>query len=157
MVPGRASKLLGEITLPVQFGTASNYRVEHINFYVADFNTAYHAILGQPALAKFMAVPHYAYLVLKMPSPVGVLALWANLSIAYACKIESLALAEATDLSIQMASMVTEAKIVPADDMDILELEPPHASTKSKEIKEVGLGLDDPSKTVKIRHHLDPK
>ena len=79
---------------------ASNYRVEHINFYVADFNTAYHAILGQLALAKFMVVLHYAYLVLKMPSPVGVLALWANLSIAYAYEIESLALAEATDLSI---------------------------------------------------------
>ena len=47
-----------------------------------------------------MAVPHYSYLVLKMPSPVGVLALRANLSIAYACKTESLALAEATDLSI---------------------------------------------------------
>ena len=57
VVPSRASKPLGEITLLVQFGTASNYRVEHINFYVADFNTAYHAILGQPALAKFMAIP----------------------------------------------------------------------------------------------------
>ena len=60
MVPGRASKPLGEITLPVQFGTASNYHVEHINFYVANFDTAYHTILGRPALAKFMAVPHYA-------------------------------------------------------------------------------------------------
>ena len=59
VVPGRASKPLGEITLPVQFGMAGNYRVEHINFYVADFDTAYHAILGRPALAKFMAVPHY--------------------------------------------------------------------------------------------------
>ena len=53
----------------------SNYHVEHINIYAADFNTAYHAILGRPALAKFMAVPHYANLVLKMPSPAGVLAL----------------------------------------------------------------------------------
>ena len=79
---------------------ASNYRVEHINFYVVDFNTAYHTILGQPVLAKFMVVPHYAYLVLKMPSPVGVLALWANLSIVYACETESHALAEATNLSI---------------------------------------------------------
>ena len=89
MVPSRASKLLLEITLPVQFGSASNYRVEHINFYVADFNTAYHTILGRPALAKFMVVPHYAYLVLKMPSPAGVLALQGNLSIAYACETES--------------------------------------------------------------------
>ena len=40
VVPGRASKPLGEITLLVQFGTTSNYRVEHINFYVVDFNTA---------------------------------------------------------------------------------------------------------------------
>ena len=79
---------------------SSNLHVEHINFYVADFNTAYHAILGRPALAKFMVVPHYAHLVLKMPSPARVLALRANLSIAYACEIESLALAEATDLSI---------------------------------------------------------
>ena len=89
VVPGRASKPLGEITLPVQLATASNYRVEHINFYVTDFDTAYHAILGRPALAKFMAMPHYAYLVLKMPSSIGVLALRANLSIAYACETES--------------------------------------------------------------------
>ena len=75
MVPSKASKPLGEITLPVQFGTASNYHVEHINFYITDFNTAYHAILGRPAPAKFVAIPHYAYLVLKKPSPIAVLAL----------------------------------------------------------------------------------
>ena len=157
VVPRRASRPLGEIILPVQFGTASNYRVEHINFYIADFNTAYHAILGRPALAKFMAIPHYAYLVLKMPLPTGVLALWANLSIAYAYETESLALAEATDLSIQMASMVTDAKMVPTDGLAIPALEPPCASAKSKETKEVGLSLDDPTKIVKIRAHLDPK
>ena len=98
---------------------ASNYHVEHINFYVVDFNTAYHAILCRPALTKFLDVPHYAYLVLKMPSPIGVLALWANLSITYTCETESLALAEATDLSIQMASVVTKAKMVSTDDMEI--------------------------------------
>ena len=147
MVPGKASKPLREIILPVQFVTASNYRVEHINFYVADFNTAYHAILGWPALAKFMAVPHYTYLVLKMPSLAGVLALRANLSIAYAYETESLTRVEATDLSIQMASVVTNAKTVPANDLEILALEPPCASAKSKETKVVSLGLDDPSKT----------
>ena len=56
-----------------------------------------------------------------------------------------------------MASVVTESKTVPTDDMEIPELEPPRASAKSKEIKEVGLGLDNPSKTVKIGAHLDPK
>ena len=56
-----------------------------------------------------------------------------------------------------MASVVTDAKTVPTDDMEIPELELPRASTKSKEVKEVGLGLDDPSKTMKIGAHLDPK
>ena len=47
-----------------------------------------------------MAIPHYAYLVLKMPSPAGVMALRDNLSITYAYETESLSLTEATDLSI---------------------------------------------------------
>ena len=83
--------------------------------------------------------------------------MWANLSIAYACETESLALTEATNLSIQMASVVAEAKMAPANDMEIPELEPPHASAKSKETKEVSLRLNDPSKTMKIGAHLDPK
>ena len=68
---------------------------------------------------------------LKLPSPTRVLALRANLSIAYAYEIESLALTEATDLSIQMASVVTKAKTVPADYLEISSLEPPRVSTKS--------------------------
>jgi hypothetical protein len=35
-------------------------------FEVVDWESQYHAILGRPAFAKFMAVPHYAYLKLKM-------------------------------------------------------------------------------------------
>ena len=85
------------------------------------------------------------------------MALRANLSVTYACKTESLALTKAIDLSIQMASVVTDTKMVPADDLEIPLLEPPYASTKSKETKEVGLGLNDPSKTVKIGAHRDPK
>ena len=103
-----------------------------------------------------MAIPHYAYLVLKMPSPTGVLALRANLSITYSYETKSLTLAEATDLSIQMASVVADAKTVPTNDLEIPAPEPPRASTKSKETKEVTLSLDDPSKTVKIGAHLDP-
>ena len=80
-----------------------------------------------------------------------------NLSIAYAYETESLTLAEATDLSIQTASMVIDAKTVSVDDLEVLVLEPPRASAKSKETKEVSLGLDDPTKTVKIGAHLDPK
>jgi hypothetical protein len=33
----------------------------------------YNAFLGWPALSKFLVLPHYAYLVLKMPGPHGVI------------------------------------------------------------------------------------
>jgi hypothetical protein len=36
---------------------------------------AYNAFIGRPALAKFMAIPHYAYLVLKMSGPNGVVSI----------------------------------------------------------------------------------
>ena len=72
IIPEKASLPLGQITLPVQFDTTKHFRVDYVNFMVADFNLAYHAILGRLALAKFMAMPHYTYLVLKMPTNQGV-------------------------------------------------------------------------------------
>jgi hypothetical protein len=48
-----------------------NYRTKYIKFEVVDFDSSYHAILSRPALAKFMAVPHYVYLLLKMPAKTG--------------------------------------------------------------------------------------
>jgi hypothetical protein len=64
IVPGNAAVPLGSMVLPVTFGMRENYHTKYIKFEVADFETSYHAILGRPALAKFMAVPHYVYLVL---------------------------------------------------------------------------------------------
>ncbi|CAN6272518.1 unnamed protein product [Urochloa humidicola] len=59
LIPGEPATPLGHIILPVTCGDRSNYCMKHISFTVADFDMAYHAILGRPALAKFMAVPHY--------------------------------------------------------------------------------------------------
>nr|AAQ56335.1 putative gag-pol polyprotein [Oryza sativa Japonica Group] len=71
ITPQSSSKPLGKITLPVTFGQANNFRTEQITFDVAEFDTAYNAIIGRTALAKFMAASHYAYQVLKMPGPKG--------------------------------------------------------------------------------------
>ena len=64
---------MGMITLSVVFGTPSNFRKEKITFEVVDFPSAYHALLGRPAYATFMAIPCYVYLKLKMPGPRGVI------------------------------------------------------------------------------------
>ena len=37
------------------------------------FRGTYHAIIGRPGYAKFMAIPNYTYLKLKMPGPKGVI------------------------------------------------------------------------------------
>jgi hypothetical protein len=57
------------------FGTQANYQTKFIQFEVTDFETSYHAILIGPTLAKFIAIPHYPYLLLKMPGPHGILSL----------------------------------------------------------------------------------
>ena len=73
IVPSLSCVPMGTVQLDVVFGTITNYRRETITFEEVDHRSAYHAILGRPALAKFMAVPHYAYLKMKMPGPYGII------------------------------------------------------------------------------------
>jgi hypothetical protein len=75
IVPGNATHPLSTVVLPVTFSTRENYRTEFIKFKVANFESSYHVILGRPALAKFMAVLYYVYLLLKMPGQSRVLTL----------------------------------------------------------------------------------
>ena len=64
---------IGQVRLPVTFGEHKNYRTELIDFDVAHIRLPYNAILGYPALAKFMAVTHHGYNVLKMPGSGGII------------------------------------------------------------------------------------
>ena len=59
--------------LPVTFGNHKNYHTELIDFDVAHLGLPYNTILGYPMLAKFLAVTHHAYNVLKMPGCSGIL------------------------------------------------------------------------------------
>jgi hypothetical protein len=63
----------------VMFGMEENFCTEYLSFEVANFKSSYHAILGHPMLARFMAIPHYTYLVLKMLAPRGVLTVYGDL------------------------------------------------------------------------------
>jgi hypothetical protein len=73
IMPGKQAKPLGRIDLPVTFGDKSNFKTKTLTFEVVGFHGTSHAILGRPCYAKFMAVPNYMYLKLKMPSPHGVI------------------------------------------------------------------------------------
>ena len=47
--------------------------MENVQFDVVEVNLPFNAIIGRPALYRFMVVAHYGYLVLKMSSPAGIL------------------------------------------------------------------------------------
>jgi hypothetical protein len=143
--------------LVVQFGTADHFRIDYVNFIIADFEGTYHAILGRPALAKFMVIPHYVYLLLKMPTDKDVLSLRGNVLIVYNCEKEGYATTEALELSIYMQQSITDAKKIPLADLEIPSKEATRAAVKSKETKEVELILGDKSKMARIGASLDPK
>ena len=72
-VTNGSTTLIGQVHLHLTFGQHNNYRTELIDFDVAHIRLPYNAILGYPALAKFMAVTHHGYNVLKMPGSGGII------------------------------------------------------------------------------------
>jgi hypothetical protein len=63
----------GSISLSVTFRTPENYHRKSVIFDVMKVNLPFKVILGRLTLYQFMVVAHYGYLVLKMPSPNGVI------------------------------------------------------------------------------------
>jgi hypothetical protein len=88
IVPGSANYPLGRVALNVCFGNRQNYRREKLDFEVMDWPSQYHAILGRPAFSRFMAVPHYTYLVLKMPGPTGIITVKGSFEVSDLCDKE---------------------------------------------------------------------
>jgi hypothetical protein len=161
IVPGNAAILLGSVVLPYTFGeTRENYRTEYIKFKVVDFETFYHAILSRPAIAKFIAVPHYTYLVLKMPSPAGVLSLQGDLKISFDCDTEVVELAATNQVPNAMMEIYAISKKLAPSELDIPEksdnANKPQPAEEDQ-VKMIDLGTDDSSKTTTIGAGLDPK
>jgi hypothetical protein len=152
IVPGNAAIPLGSVVLPVTFGeTRHNYRTEYVKFEVADFETSYHAILGRP---------HYTYLVLKMPSPAGVLSLQGDLKISFDCDTEVVELAAMNQVPNAMMEIYTASKKLAPSELDIPEKSDNANKSQPAEevqVKTIDLGTGDSSKTTTIGEGLNPK
>jgi hypothetical protein len=153
IVPGKRVLLLGQLDLPVCFETPSNFRKETLMFEVVGFRGTYHAVLGRPCYAKFMAVPNYTYLKLKMPGPKGTITVGSTYRHAYECDMECVEYAEA----------IAESEALIAD-LDCLSKEAPDAKRHAdnfelaKAVKSVSLNPNnDADKKVRIGSELDPK
>jgi hypothetical protein len=158
IVPGKAAYPMGRVSLLVTFGTKENFRTEYLSFEVADFKSSYHAILGRPMLARFMAVQHHTYLVLKMPAPKGVIIVYGNLLILFKCNTATLEIATAHAYFGASAIMVDEAKKVDQSDPTAQEQKRTETSLDATpSTKKISLSLVDPAKKVVIGDDLGEK
>ena len=76
------------------FGTQENCRTESLLFEVVDLVSPCHALLGRPALSKFMASTHVGYLKMKLPGPNGTITVSGNYRHSMECASAGSALAE---------------------------------------------------------------
>jgi hypothetical protein len=107
-----------------------------------------------------MAVAHYTYLVLKMPSPAGVLSLQGDLKISFDYDTEAVELTATNQVPNALMKIYAASKKLAPSELNI----PEKSDTANKpqpseevQVKVIDLGTGDSSKTTMIGAGLDPK
>ena len=114
---------------------------------MVDFLGSYHAILGQPCYAKFMAVPNYTNLKLKMSGLNDSITVGSTFSHAYTYDHEHYELATAIINSSKLSRLRELSPLA------VLDYNKPTSLTAFRpleETKAVGIDPTDPTKTVWI-------
>jgi hypothetical protein len=154
IAPSKCVQPLGQIDLLVWFGTPDNFRKETLIFEVVGSRGVYHAILGRPCYAKFMVVPNYTYLKMKMPGHKGVITVGSSIEHAFDCDVDCVEHAEA--LVLDDALVANLEKLVNED----LDSTAKHAGSfeAAEQTKEVPLDPAAPKgKALRVSSTLDPK
>ena len=138
---------LGQVRLAVTFGTQANYRTELIDFDVAHIGLPYNTIVGYPALAKFMAVTHHAYNLVKLPGSGGTIVIRGVVS---------------DTLNAAQAAYKADAVASPADEDEEPLPRPPAKkkqllSQKKATTKQVSLEASGSGASITIGANLPPK
>jgi hypothetical protein len=154
IVPGSTNHPLGKIELDVCFGDSGNYRREKVEFKVMDWPLQYHAILGRPAIAKFMAVPHYAYLTLKILGPKGTITVQGSFEVSNTRDKEFNRMVQTFGMPTEYARLKgeTDHNVLP----DVGRSPPDQAFDTITDSKKIQVHPTDPNKTTSIAVNLDP-
>ena len=127
---------------------------------MVDLESPYHALLGRPALAKFMVVPHYAYLKIKMPSSKGILTIAGDYRKSSACVAKSSRLAESLVITAEkrlLDQVVAMAGKQPEMSPNPKESEAEGSFKPAKETKRIPLDPEHPERHAVIGANLDSK
>jgi hypothetical protein len=156
IVPTEGEYPLGHIYMPVTFGTPENYITEFLRFEVANFDCGYNTIIGRPGLAKFMAIPHYTYMILKMPEQQGIITMRADFQGTAECFRVAIQAALTTKPS---AISSAQANSKPKEDLAIPANEAQAVTSirPTEETKRINLGFADERKPAIISSSLDDK
>jgi hypothetical protein len=156
IVPTEGEYPLGHIYMSVTFRTPENYRTKFLRFEVASFDYGYNAIIGRPGLAKFMAIPQYTYMILKMLGPQGIITVCADFQGAAECFRVAIQAAlttkPPTTSSAQVNSKLEEDLAIPANEAQVMT-----SMRLTEETKRINLGFADERKTAIISSSLDDK
>jgi hypothetical protein len=132
-----------------------------MRYEVADLESVYHAILGRPGIAKFLPIPHYVCMVLKMPRQRGVICPKGDVKRAYDVDQESCTLAESSVVVAQSKKLKKEVEESKSS-QESMALSTkmnwhPMLERESIQKKTVQLDPSDPKKVTYIVAELDPK
>ena len=160
IVPGLSCSPIGKIKIDVLFGDKDHFRREAVWFEVVDLENPYHALLGRPALARFMAVPHYSYLKMKIPSTKGVITVAGDYkkSSEYAAAssrlAESLVIAEEKKMLDRVVAMAGKQSALSPDPK---EYDAQGSFQPAKETKKTPLDPEHPERFTVIGANLNSK
>ncbi|KAM0919739.1 hypothetical protein ACQ4PT_007916 [Festuca glaucescens] len=153
IVPGVSCAPMGRVRVDVLFGTKENSRVENILFEVVDLSSPYHALLGRPALAQFMASTHVSYLKMKIPGPYGLITITGNYKKSMECSSTGSALAESLVIAEEKKRMMQVVAMAQAIHLGMPSMSNPMGVTTFKpstETKAIQLDEAHPERTVLI-------
>jgi hypothetical protein len=121
-----------------------------LDFEVMDWPSQYHAILGRPAFSRFMGVPHYTYLVLKMPGPNGIITVKGSLKLLDLCDKEFHKMAQNFGMMANYGEPKDKAKSTTTGATQQLEGHPTEPEVKKLRVQpsDLGEGTEDKEKTL---------
>ena len=111
---------------------------------MVDLESPYHALLGRPALAKFMISTHVAYLKMKMPGPNGIITIAGDYKKAIKCATVGSTLAELMVIQDEKNKMHEVVAMAKSAQLGVLAMTNPDAGATFEVPKETKKICDDP-------------
>ena len=119
-----------------------------------------HALLGRPALSKFMASTHMAYLKMKLPGPGGIITISGDYKRSMECASTGSRLAESLVIAAEKKKIHEVVAMAQATQLGMPGMFKPHQSATfqaSKKIKKVQIDPEFPEREAIIGAGLGEK